>query len=151
MALVNPGVPLATASVFRARTGAFQTPAALPAGWDDAAAMAAALRGLENGLEAAARGLCPAISAALAALAAQPGCLLARMSGSGATCFGLFATAAAAAAAAASIAAAGAGMVGLGRWRERRRGALMSTGFARRRRRPYPRGAQRHGWGVAKR
>jgi 4-diphosphocytidyl-2-C-methyl-D-erythritol kinase len=104
IALVNPGTPLATASVFRARTGGFQTPAALPAGWDDAAAMAAALRGLENGLEAAARGLCPAISAALAALAAQPGCLLARMSGSGATCFGLFATAAAAAAAAASIA-----------------------------------------------
>ena len=103
MALVNPGVPLATAAVFGRRSGTFQRPPALPAGWDDAAAMAAALRRLENGLEQAARALCPAVSATLAALAAQPGCLLARMSGSGATCFGLFATAAAAAAAAASI------------------------------------------------
>ncbi len=103
MALVNPGVPLATGAVFRARAGAFQKPASLPSGWDDAVAMAVALRGLENGLEAAAQTLCPAVAAALAALTAQPGCLLARMSGSGATCFGLFATAAEAAAAAASV------------------------------------------------
>jgi 4-diphosphocytidyl-2-C-methyl-D-erythritol kinase len=33
----------------------------------------------------------PAIADVLAALAARPGCRLARMSGSGATCFGLFA------------------------------------------------------------
>jgi 4-diphosphocytidyl-2-C-methyl-D-erythritol kinase len=42
----------------------------------------------------------------LAALAAAPGCLLARMSGSGATCFGLFAAAPEAGAAARSIAGA---------------------------------------------
>jgi 4-diphosphocytidyl-2-C-methyl-D-erythritol kinase len=41
-----------------------------------------------------------------AALAAQPGCLLARMSGSGATCFGLFGDAPAAAVAAQAIRAA---------------------------------------------
>jgi 4-diphosphocytidyl-2-C-methyl-D-erythritol kinase len=90
--LVNPGVALATASVFRARRGAFSSEARLPARWDDAAAMAAALRELRNDLEVPARSLCPAIDHVLSALAAQPGCLLARMSGSGATCFGLFAT-----------------------------------------------------------
>jgi len=90
--LVNPGVAVATASVFRARGGAFSGEARLPARWDDPAAMAAALRELRNDLEAPARGLCPAIDDVLLALAAQPGCLLARMSGSGATCFGLFAT-----------------------------------------------------------
>ena len=90
--LVNPGVALATASVFRARRGAFSSEARLPARWDDAPAMAAALRELRNDLEVPARSLCPAIDHVLSALAAQPGCLLARMSGSGATCFGLFAT-----------------------------------------------------------
>ena len=38
------------------------------------------------------RQLAPAIAVVKAALVAQPGCLLARMSGSGATCFGLFAS-----------------------------------------------------------
>ena len=49
------------------------------------------LRARANHLEAPARRLLPAIDEVLAALAAQPGCALARMSGSGATCFGLFA------------------------------------------------------------
>jgi 4-diphosphocytidyl-2-C-methyl-D-erythritol kinase len=92
LVLVNPGVAVATASVFRARAGAFSTEAQLPARWQDAAAMAADLRRLRNDLAVPARSLCPAIDAVLSALAAQPGCLLARMSGSGATCFGLFAT-----------------------------------------------------------
>ncbi len=90
--LVNPGVAVATASVFRLRAGAFSAQAQLPAHWNDAAAMAADLRRLRNDLEAPARSLCPAIDGVLSALAAQPGCMLARMSGSGATCFGLFAT-----------------------------------------------------------
>jgi 4-diphosphocytidyl-2-C-methyl-D-erythritol kinase len=47
--------------------------------------------------------LTPAIGDVLDALAAIPGCLLARMSGSGATCFGLFAAPEAAQAAARSI------------------------------------------------
>ncbi|MDE2574800.1 MAG: 4-(cytidine 5'-diphospho)-2-C-methyl-D-erythritol kinase [Rhodospirillales bacterium] len=100
MALVNPGVAVATAEVFRARAGAFSPPAALPAGWPDAATMAGDLRALSNDLEAPARALCPPIDAVLAALRAQPGCLLARMSGSGATCFALFAEPSAALAAA---------------------------------------------------
>jgi 4-diphosphocytidyl-2-C-methyl-D-erythritol kinase len=98
--LVNPGVAVATASVFQLRGGAFSMPAQLPLRWNDAAAMAADLRRLRNELEAPARRLCPAIDGVLSALAAQPGCMLARMSGSGATCFGLFATPEIAAAAA---------------------------------------------------
>ncbi len=94
--LANPGAALATPAVFRARAGAFSEPAALPARWADAAAMARDLQGLRNDLEAPAAALCPPVGEALAALRALPGCLLARMSGSGATCFGLFADAAAA-------------------------------------------------------
>ena len=91
--LVNPGVALATPAVFRARAGSgFTPPADLPAGWSDAAAMARDLAALRNDLEAPAITLCPVIAEVLAALWGLPGCLLARMSGSGATCFGLFAT-----------------------------------------------------------
>ena len=89
--LVNPGVPLATPTVFRARQGDFfSSPAVLPASWPDARAMADDLARLTNDLEAPALALCPVIAEVLAALRALPGCLLARMSGSGATCFGLF-------------------------------------------------------------
>ncbi|MFC7474484.1 4-(cytidine 5'-diphospho)-2-C-methyl-D-erythritol kinase [Dankookia sp. GCM10030260] len=98
--LVNPGVALPTPAVFKARAGGFTPPAVLPASWPDAAAMARDLAALRNDLEAPAIGLCPAIAEVLAALRALPGCLLARMSGSGATCFGIFADAAAARAAA---------------------------------------------------
>lgn len=45
----------------------------------------------------------PAVGAVLSALRAQPGCALARMSGSGATCFGLFEAAAPAEAAARAL------------------------------------------------
>ena len=47
-----------------------------------------------NDLEAAALALAPQVGEALYALKAQPGALTARMSGSGATCFALFAAAA---------------------------------------------------------
>ena len=105
--LVNPGVAVATAAVFRARAGGFSAPARLPDGWGDAAAMAADLAGLRNDLEGPARAVCPAIGDVLSAIAVQPGCLLARMSGSGATCFGLFAEAGAAEHAAAQMARPG--------------------------------------------
>jgi 4-diphosphocytidyl-2-C-methyl-D-erythritol kinase len=97
MVLVNPGIPLATAAVFRARaqggSASFSAEARLPERWATAGDMAATLRDTSNDLEAAAIGLVPAIRDVLAALSATPGCLLARMSGSGATCFGLFANA----------------------------------------------------------
>lgn len=95
--LANPRLAVPTAAVFSARAAfgaAFSAEAILPSGgWPDAASLAADLRRLGNDLEAPACLLCPPIAAVLAALAALPGCLLARMSGSGATCFGLFAEA----------------------------------------------------------
>lgn len=103
MVLANPRVALPTPAVFAARRGGFSAPAVLPAGWTDAAAMARDLAALSNDLQAPAIGLCPAIAQALEAIAALPGCLLARMSGSGATCLGLFADPPAAVLAAATL------------------------------------------------
>ncbi len=54
------------------------------------AALIAALSAAGNDLEAPARRVAPVIDTVLDALCAQPGCRLARMSGSGATCFALF-------------------------------------------------------------
>jgi len=87
--LVNPGVAVATPAVFRARTGGFRPPANLPSAWPTPAAMARDLAELANDLEAPAISLAPVIGDVLAALRAQPNTLLARMSGSGATCFAL--------------------------------------------------------------
>jgi 4-diphosphocytidyl-2-C-methyl-D-erythritol kinase len=102
--LVNPGVAVSTREVFRARSGAFSDAAQiLDAGWDDADALIAALRAAKNDLEPPARLLAPAIGDVLDALSATPGCRLARMSGSGATCFGLFDSPAAARAATRTI------------------------------------------------
>jgi 4-diphosphocytidyl-2-C-methyl-D-erythritol kinase len=89
--LVNPGVAVSTPSVFRARSAAFSDPARFAAtGWRDADSLVAALHDTHNDLEPPARLLAPAIGEVLDALTASAGCLLARMSGSGATCFGLF-------------------------------------------------------------
>ena len=106
MVLVNPGVSVSTPEVFRARSGGFSEPAVLPPRWTDASAMAACLEGLGNDLEAPAALICTAVHESLSWLRAQRSCLLARMSGSGATCFGLFADGALAAAVAASAPAA---------------------------------------------
>lgn len=105
--LVNPAVAVATPAVFKARSAPFRPAATLPAGWTSAAALAADLAALSNDLEAPAISIAPAIADVLAALRALPGALLARMSGSGATCFALFADPAAARAAAAPLAGQG--------------------------------------------
>ncbi len=101
--LVNPGVALPTASVFRARTGAFSTPARFSTAPASAAELAALLVQRRNDLTDAAIGLVPAVGDVLTKLSAQPGALIARMSGSGATCFALFETATAAEAAVATL------------------------------------------------
>jgi 4-diphosphocytidyl-2-C-methyl-D-erythritol kinase len=92
MMLVNPGVAVATPAVFKARQGPFSAVAALPEAWHDARDMAAALGRLTNDLQAPAVAQQPVIGEVLHALENMPGALLARMSGSGATCFAIFAT-----------------------------------------------------------
>jgi 4-diphosphocytidyl-2-C-methyl-D-erythritol kinase len=108
--LINPGVPVATAPVFKALglavgqdlPGAAH-PVIPPAVGVDA--LMAALAGARNDLEAPALTVAPVIGDVLAALRAR-GCRLARMSGSGATVFALFADRRAAVRAAASLRAA---------------------------------------------
>ncbi len=98
--LVNPGVAVATADVFRALglkrgeilVGVTDVVTSLAWPKPDAPAedlFKALIRG-RNDLEAPAIKLQPAVGAALAALRGMQGVRLARMSGSGATCFGLF-------------------------------------------------------------
>jgi 4-diphosphocytidyl-2-C-methyl-D-erythritol kinase len=105
--LANPGVAVPTRDVFAilgfkpgeapARAGRART---LPRSHDG---LIEYLTGERNDLEPAAIKLQPVIARVLAALRKEPGCDLARMSGSGATCFGLFASSRAAAAAARRI------------------------------------------------
>jgi 4-diphosphocytidyl-2-C-methyl-D-erythritol kinase len=106
--LVNPGVPLATKDVFAAfATGARASAAAVdvtPARFKSIDSTLDAFAGGTNDLEPAAIALCPAVAAVRAALAVTPGCRLARMSGSGATCFGLYPSEAAAEVAARALA-----------------------------------------------
>ena len=104
--LVNPGVPLATAEVFRRHGSARSVEARFRDPPADAAAMADLLSRRSNDLEDVAVLLAPRVADAIDALRGLDGCLLARMSGSGATCFGLFADADAAKSAAAEAAAA---------------------------------------------
>ena len=66
--------------------------------------MAAVLADRGNDLTDAAIRLCPVIRNVLSALEAAPGCHLARMTGSGATCFGIFDNLAAAEAAVPAVA-----------------------------------------------
>lgn len=104
LVLVNPMRGLSTASVFHALDRRHN-----PAGPDaprrfaDIGTLVAWLSRQRNDLEAPARQLLPLVGAVLGALRWQPTCRLARMSGSGATCFGLFATEGEAMAAAAAI------------------------------------------------
>jgi 4-diphosphocytidyl-2-C-methyl-D-erythritol kinase len=89
--LVNPGVAVPTRDVFAAlqtRSGVEMT---LPRGrFRDCADLLRFLDATRNDLETPARALQPVIGDALNALAALPGALFSRMSGSGATCFALF-------------------------------------------------------------
>lgn len=106
--LANPGAPSPTGAVYRAYdaavTGAADLPAP-PADWR-VASLIPWLAAQRNDLEAPAVRLEPRIGAALAAVRSEPGVALVRMSGSGATVFGLCPTPAAAAAAAARLQAA---------------------------------------------
>lgn len=97
--LVNPLVPTPTPQVFKARQGDFSEAARWAKAPDNTRDLAAALASRRNDLAEAAVRVTPVIADVLAAIAVTPDCLLARLSGSGATCFGLYETAAAAEAA----------------------------------------------------
>ena len=107
--LVNPGVALATADVYAALgappldggsvASALETPGPFP----DLDALLAYLDARGNDLEAPALRLAPEIAEARDRLLAAAGCRFARLSGSGATWFGIFGTHAEAERAAARI------------------------------------------------
>ena len=101
--LVNPGIATPTPAVFKARQGGFS----VAGRWDqppqDVQALAAALQARGNDLTEAAITVTPAIRDVLAAITQTKSCLLARLSGSGATCFGIYAGAAEAEAARSAI------------------------------------------------
>ncbi|MBL4720591.1 MAG: 4-(cytidine 5'-diphospho)-2-C-methyl-D-erythritol kinase [Alphaproteobacteria bacterium] len=105
--LVNPGVGLVTSSVYGARKGGFSPVNRFKSDPQDAAELAAMLEDRENDLTRPAIRLCPVIRDVLSALNKAPGCHLGRMTGSGATCFGIFDDRAAAEAAKASVAREG--------------------------------------------
>ncbi len=108
VALVNPRVAMPTVAVFRdyaAASEGFSAPhdGRFPR---DADALLDLVSRLGNDLESHAIRRAPVIGAVLRELARMPGCALARMSGSGATCFGLFRSASDAQNAAETLAAA---------------------------------------------
>jgi 4-diphosphocytidyl-2-C-methyl-D-erythritol kinase len=103
--LVNPRRRLPTAAVFAARQGPFGTAARFSPMPKDITGLARELRTRRNDLTEAAIVLVPKIAAVLAALEDLDRALLARMSGSGASCFALFADGTAAAAARPRLAA----------------------------------------------
>jgi 4-diphosphocytidyl-2-C-methyl-D-erythritol kinase len=91
--LVNPGKGLSTADVYQAYReggGSFTPAARLKEAPSDAAGLAAMLKERRNDLAPPAIQLMPEINDILSAINATPNCLLARMSGSGATCFGIY-------------------------------------------------------------
>jgi 4-diphosphocytidyl-2-C-methyl-D-erythritol kinase len=101
--LVNPGVAVSTREVFAALQLPPSTQTAPPATPGGSATLMAEIADGRNDLEGPAIELEPAIADVLSVLRKLPDCQLARMSGSGATCFGLFGSTAAASAAARSL------------------------------------------------
>ena len=88
--LVNPGVAVSTAEVFRRRAGPDRVAAQLPVSWPTVADMAYDPCVLAQRPRTGGDRSVPADFGRVGLAARTAGCLLARMSGSGATCFGLF-------------------------------------------------------------
>jgi 4-diphosphocytidyl-2-C-methyl-D-erythritol kinase len=91
LVLVNPLQPVVSAEIFR-RLATHQNPGLpkLPEPLSRPAQLGLWLEETRNDLEPVARALVPTIGTLIDWLAQRPGCMLARMSGSGATVFGLF-------------------------------------------------------------
>ena len=103
--LANPGQGLSTPSVFKSFKGPMTAARRFDAAPKDARELATMLTLRRNDLTDAAIALVPEIASMLQALEKLPGALLARMSGSGATCFALFDDTVAAESAAAKLTA----------------------------------------------
>ena len=101
--LVNPGIAVATADVFGRLEPPYERPLEMPAALADTDAAIELARRFGNSLRAPAISLCPTIAQVLDELSALPSCRMAQMSGSGATCFGVFDDADETAAAAAAL------------------------------------------------
>ena len=93
--LVNPGIKLSTAAVFKTlnakplQAEEAEAPPSFP-GWRNPQEAAVWLNEGRNDLEAPAIALEPAVKKVLDALRRLDGCMLSRLSGSGPTCFGIF-------------------------------------------------------------
>ena len=94
--LVNPRVPVATAEVYRRFDAAGRfgdvVPPPAPEAFESPQELAAWLATERNDLEAAAIAICPQVGAVLDTLRDEPEALIARVSGSGGTCFALCAS-----------------------------------------------------------
>lgn len=91
LTLANPGVGVPTGQVFSGLSRRDNPPPiAPPDRFASVDALVNWLAGTRNDLGAPAEAVAPLISETLRAIEGAPGCRLARMSGSGATCFGVF-------------------------------------------------------------
>ncbi len=90
LVLVNPGIPVETAKVFSSHSPNFSPISRFNKSPKDAQSLAVLLSERKNDLENSAISLFPEIAEVLNSLANIPNILISRMSGSGATCFGLF-------------------------------------------------------------
>jgi len=88
--LVNPGIPCPTAKVFSLYGGPYRENIVLPRSFESVHDLVKFLRGCQNDLQEAAMDLVPPIREAINALHAENNCIFSALSGSGATCFGLF-------------------------------------------------------------
>jgi 4-diphosphocytidyl-2-C-methyl-D-erythritol kinase len=104
LVLVNPGVEVSTAAIFKALLKKDNRPMSSKANLASFHAVCEFLSAQHNDLQRPAIALAPVIADCLAALG-DHGAMLTRMSGSGATCFGIFTNGANAARAARAIAA----------------------------------------------
>jgi len=89
---VNSGQAVSTPAVFKTLESRDNPGMEMPERWGDRAVFLSWLSAQRNDLEAAAIAVEPGIAAVLTALRNTPAVRLARMSGSGGTCFGLYDT-----------------------------------------------------------
>ncbi|MGB0958714.1 MAG: 4-(cytidine 5'-diphospho)-2-C-methyl-D-erythritol kinase [Halocynthiibacter sp.] len=92
MVLVNTGDAVSTRDVFGALTSVNNPPMSLMPEDADFLGFVTWLKAQRNDMQEAAISICPAIADAILALSETKGNVLARMSGSGATCFGIYET-----------------------------------------------------------